>query len=320
MKLLLVIAVVLSPVAALAERVALVIGNESYTHVGDLDNPGNDAKDIAKALSELGYEVSLHTDLPRAGMIGALREFRRKAFGAEHAIIYYAGHGVEMNRQNFLIPVDAELKSNLDVEWETVSLDDLMTAAADTTELSLVILDACRDNPFVAQMETTGGASRSIGRGLARVEPTDRNTLIAYAAKEGTVALDGDGRNSPFAAALLETLRTPGVDVRLVFGRVRDKVLSATRGQQQPFTYGSLSGNEIFLNRREPEPEPRPQVQPEASDARQALELAFWDTVKDSAYAADLQDYLDRFPDGAFASIAARRMACVDGSCLASPF
>ena len=294
--------------SAPGERHALLIGNAAYSHVPSLGNPGNDAADLAARLEALGYIVDLRRDLSRVELNAALRDFRRKSLGADHALIYFAGHGIEIDRSNYLIPTDAALKNDIDVEFEAVSLDRVVLAASGATKLSLVILDACRDNPFLKAM-TRSTATRSIGRGLAKVEPTG-NTLVAFAAKEGTVASDGDGRNSPYAAALMETLGTPGIEINRVFRLVRDKVIAATGGQQEPFVYGSLSAEEIFLappvqQREQPTTEPAPS--PDVRPVSPSLDLAFWNAIKDSRDPRDFEDYLRQFPSGTFRGLAQRR-------------
>src|SRR5213075_1406954 len=162
------------------------------------------------------------------------------------AVVYYAGHGIELDGTNYLIPVDATLETDTDVLDETLSLDRVLVAVEPAKQLRLVILDACRDNPFAKTMKRTI-ASRAVGRGLAKVEPTSPNTMIAFAAKAGSTASDGDSRNSPFAAALLEHLPKPGLDLRRAFGFVRDDVLKNTGNKQEPYVYGSLGGNDLPL-------------------------------------------------------------------------
>lgn len=305
---LLVLALAGPALAAPGERHALIIGNSAYSHVPSLGNPGNDASDLAARLEGLGYIVDLRRDLSRVELNAALRDFRRKSLGADHALIYFAGHGIEIDRSNYLIPTDAALKSDIDVEFEAVSLDRVVLAASGATKLSLVILDACRDNPFLKSM-TRSAATRSIGRGLAKVEPTG-NTLVAFAAKEGTVASDGDGRNSPYAAALMETLGTPGIEINRVFRLVRDKVIASTGGQQEPFVYGSLSAEEIYLAPPVKQPD-RPATAPAASQdvapVSPSLDLAFWNAIKDSRDPRDFEDYLRQFPSGTFRGLAERR-------------
>ena len=232
--------------AIAAKRVALVIGNSSYQHVTRLPNPANDATDIAAALKRLGFDVRKESNLNYGGLRRALRDFSRLAARAEFAIVYYAGHGMEVNKHNYVIPVDAELKSDLDIEYEAVPLDLVMNAVDGARKLKLVLLDSCRNNPFAASMKMASG-KRSIGRGLARVEP-EVGTLVSFAAKEGTTADDGEGRNSPYTAALLQHLEEPGLEINFLFRKVRDSVMTATNERQQPFTYGSLPGKRIYLS------------------------------------------------------------------------
>jgi hypothetical protein len=228
-------------------RVALIIGNSNYKNVSTLPNPINDAAAITQLFKDAGFaNVELHQDLENNGLRYALRNFSDAAREAEIAIVFYAGHGIEVNGENYLIPIDAKLERDIDVEDEAVSLDRVLTMIAPARRLRLVILDACRDNPFLKTMKRTL-ADRAIGRGLARVEPTTPDTLIAFAAKAGSTAIDGEGTNSPFTSALLAHLAAPGLDVRLALGLVRDEVLAKTRRKQEPFVYGSLGGEAIPL-------------------------------------------------------------------------
>ncbi len=258
--LLLVTAVASSTGASAAEerRVALVIGNSAYLTAGALANPKNDATAIAKALEKAGFgDVTLVTDLDNSGMRKALKAFSRKAAGADIAAVYYAGHGVEVAGQNYLIPVDAELAQAGDVEHEAIGLSSVLSTVEGANRLRLVILDACRNNPF--KLAGSEG-KRSVGRGLARVEPQGGNTLVAYSAREGTVALDGpEGENSPFATALIKAMEEPQ-DVRIMFGQVRDEVLASTGRNQEPFIYGSLGGGIISLLPMEPKGAQEPQT------------------------------------------------------------
>src|SRR5213075_2576476 len=162
------------------------------------------------------------------------------------AVVYYAGHGIELDGTNYLIPVDATLETDTDVLDETLSLDRVLVAVEPARQLRLVILDACRDNPFAKTMKRTI-ASRAVGRGLAKVEPASPNTMIAFAAKAGSTASDGDSQNSPFAAALIKHLPKPGLDLRRAFGFVRDEVLKNTGNKQEPYVYGSLGGDDVPL-------------------------------------------------------------------------
>src|SRR5262245_57346368 len=238
----------LTGTAALAEkRVALVIGNSNYRHVPSLPNPERDATAFAGLLRNAAFDViEARQDLGVAELRRSVREFAAAASDADVAVVYFAGHGIEVGGTNFLIPVDARLLSDFDVEDETVSLDRVLAALEPAKKLRLVILDACRDNPFVKSIKRTV-ATRSISRGLAQVEPATADTLIAFAAKAGAVAEDGGRWNSPFTTALLKHLAVPGLDLRIAFGRVRDEVMAATRRQQEPFVYGSLGGEIVSL-------------------------------------------------------------------------
>ncbi|EGP09582.1 hypothetical protein CSIRO_0740 [Bradyrhizobiaceae bacterium SG-6C] len=233
---------------ALAEkRVALVIGNSDYQNVTPLTNPSNDAAAIAAILTKANFDVvDAKSNLTGIEMKRALRDFGNKVRDADVAVIYYAGHGIELEGTNYLIPVDAKLEIDTDVLDEAFPLDRFVVAADPAKQLRLIILDACRDNPFNKTMKRTIG-SRAVGRGLAKVEPTNPNTLIAFAAKAGSTASDGDGKNSPFAAALVNHMTKPGLDLRKAFGYVRDDVLKATSNKQEPFVYGSLGGNDVSL-------------------------------------------------------------------------
>jgi hypothetical protein len=162
------------------------------------------------------------------------------------AAVYFAGHGMEINGDNWLIPIDAELKRDTDAANEAISLQSVMLQVSNTTSLGLVVLDACRNNPFVAKMNRSLATRAVVNGGLGRIEPVG-NVLVAYAARDGTTALDGDGRNSPFAAALLRNIETPGLEITFMFRSVRDDVMEATRNEQQPFLYGSLSRRAIYL-------------------------------------------------------------------------
>ena len=295
-----------APVHA-AKRVALVIGNAEYKHASRLANPLNDAADIAAALGRLGFKVTRLDDAGYDAMRKGLRAFTRAAAASEIAMVFYAGHGIEVDGRNYLIPVDARLASDQDVEFEAVPLDLVSRSVDRASELRLIVLDACRDNPFAKQM-TRSGATRSIGRGLARVEPAGE-TLVAYAAKGGSVAADGEGRNSPYSTALLAHLEQPGLEVGLMFRKVRDAVLRTTGGQQEPFVYGSLSSKGFYLAARST---PGPGTVAPGDDSKIVVkdkESLFWHSVKGSRDPAELEAYLKRYPEGVFASLARNRIA-----------
>ena len=247
-------------------RVALVIGNSAYTSVPALANPQRDATRIADALTAVGFDtVTLATDVPREKMTDALRSFAAAADKADWAMVYYAGHGIEVNGVNYLIPIDAKLTSDRDVLFAAVPLDQVLAAIDGARKLKVVMLDACRNNPFASASPnpTTALASpparpstspdenrsvktRSVGRGLGEIK-VQGASLVVYAAKHGQTALDGDGEDSPFAVAVVQRIVTPGVEINKLFRLVRDDVMESTAGRQEPYTYGSLPGREDFF-------------------------------------------------------------------------
>jgi hypothetical protein len=283
------------------QRVALVIGNSGYKEAPPLPNPVNDATAVAALLESAGFQVVLRRDVSINDMRRALREFSDATRNADVAVVYFGGHGIEIDGENYLLPIDAVLERDIDVDDETVSLDRILRVVEPAKRLRLVILDACRENPFSRTMKRTM-AKRSIGRGLAKVEPTTSDTLIAFAAKAGSTASDGDGRNSPFVTALLKHLAEPGLDLRIAFGRVRDDVMLKTDNEQEPFVYGSLGGSIISLMPAKADDSamgPRPEPSQQAN-----LEITFWNTIKDDKNPRLFEAYLKRYPNGAFADIA----------------
>lgn len=286
---------------ALAERrVALVIGNSAYQKVPRLTNPTSDAEALAALFEAAQFEsVDSKSDLSATELRRTLREFASKARDADIAVVYYAGHGIELDGNNFLVPVDAALETDSDVLDEAVSIERVLFAVEPAKRLRLVILDACRDNPFVKAMKRTV-ALRGIGRGLAKVEPMTPNTLIAFAAKAGSTASDGDSQNSPFATALVKHLARPGLDVRRALGFVRDDVLKSTGNRQEPYVYGSLGGDDVPLV-----PATAPAI-PQASShsdpqaaIRRDYELALQLARRDGWEA-----FLSQYPDGFYANLA----------------
>lgn len=284
------------------KRVALVLANSAYQHAPSLANPVNDGAMMAKTLKDAGFDVvdSRH-DLTALDTRRVLRDFADSTRDADIAVVYYAGHGIEVEGSNYLIPVDAKLERDTDVYDEALSLDRVLVAVEPAKQLRLVILDACRDNPFGRTMKRTL-ASRGIGRGLAQVEPTSSNTLIAYSAKAGFTARDSDGANSPFTIALSKHLTTPGLDVRRAFGFVRDDVLKSTGNKQEPFVYGSLGGEDVPLVPVKAVPAaaaaPAPATNPQA-DTRRDYELALQVGNKPAWEA-----FLAQHPDGFYANLA----------------
>src|SRR5262245_36320646 len=235
--------------AAFAEkRVALVVGNGAYQHAAPLPNPMRDAKAIAQMFQMAGFDtVLLRNDVGNLEFKRALRDFFVVAKGADIAVVFFAGHGIQIADQNYLIPVDAKLAQDYDVTDEAISLDRIIEAIEPAARLRLVVLDACRDNPFLVRMQRRGATRQIVSRGLSKVEPILNNTLIAYAAKAGSTAEDGPGENSPFTTALIKHVAEPGLDIRLALGRVRDEVLRNTRNDQEPVVYGSLGGGSVSL-------------------------------------------------------------------------
>ncbi len=262
--------------SAMAEkRVALIIGNSNYAKVAKLPNPAQDASAIADMLKHAGFDVvETNLDLGNVEMRRTVRNFTAIAHGASIAVVYYAGHGIEVDGSNYLIPIDAQLTSDIDVEDETLSLDRIMRMLEPVTRLRLIILDACRDNPFIRTMSRTV-ASRSISRGLAKIEPPMSDTLVAFAAKAGSTAEDGKGAHSPFTTALLDNFTKPGLDVGLALRQVRDQVLTQTGGKQEPFVYGSIGGSIIALVPASA-PAPAPGAKPVAP-AQSSIEAAVRD-------------------------------------------
>jgi hypothetical protein len=284
-------------VSAFAEkRIALVIGNSAYKNVAGLQNPANDAAAVAGMFKAAGFEtVESRLNLTVSELRKALREFGNRSRDADVAVVYYAGHGIELDGNNYLIPVDATLETDADVLDETLPLDRVLFAVEPARQLRLVILDACRDNPFAKKMKRTI-AARAVGRGLAKVEPSSPNTMIAFAAKAGSTASDGDSKNSPFATALVNHLAKPGLDLRKAFGFVRDDVLKATNNTQEPFIYGSLGGNDVTLVPAAPVVSaPVDQDAPMRRDYELALQLAtkpVWDS------------FINKYPTGFYTDLA----------------
>lgn len=279
------------------KRFALVIGNGTYDKVPRLGNPANDAALIADTLTKAGFDnVDVRRDLKLADMRRALRDFLDRSRDADVAVVYYAGHGIEVDGTNYLIPIDAVLDRDVDVYDEALSLDRVLVAVEPAKKLRLVILDACRDNPFMRSMKRTV-ASRAIGRGLAKVEPTSPNTLIAFASKAGSTASDGDGKNSPFTKALVNHVTKPGLDLRKAFGYVRDDVLKSTGNKQEPYLYGSLGGDDLSLVPAR-QMSTAPQADPQSA-VRRDYELALQAGDRDGWEA-----FLQAYPDGFYANLA----------------
>jgi tetratricopeptide (TPR) repeat protein len=239
--------------AATSRRVALVIGNGTYAHVKALPNPPNDARAIAKSLREIGFTVSEGLDLGRDDMQKTIRDFLRDATRAQIAVVYYAGHGVQIDGRNYLVPVDIEFKAGGRVTDAMVDMETIMAGLDDQIRTNILILDACRNNPMAPQV-ASAGPSRGVEAGSGLAAPASlgsgstlgAGTLIAFATAPGQVALDGEGANSPFSAALSRHVGTPGLEVQQMLTRVRAEVVAATKGKQVPWSNSSLLG-EVYL-------------------------------------------------------------------------
>jgi formylglycine-generating enzyme required for sulfatase activity len=299
-----------TPTAA-QKRVALVIGNSAYLHTRALPNPRNDAEAIARLLGANGFaEVTLRLDLDYRALREAVRRFTDTAQGAEVALVYYAGHGLEVAGENYLVPVDAKLARDVDLQYEAVTLASVLDAVDGARKLKLVILDACRNNPLGEKMALRAGRTRSVTRGLARLEATGE-VLVAYAAKAGTVAQDGRGRHSPYTEALLAHMGTPGLDVLRMFGRVKEAVQAATGRDQEPWIYGSPSGEAIALvPGKAGAPDPRP-VPPPVSEVERA-----WAKVEGSDSIAVLRAFRQQYgpANALYDRLAEQRIAALEAA------
>ena len=239
--------------ASSGRRVALVIGNGAYAHVKALPNPPNDARSVASSLRDIGFAVSEGIDLDRAAMQKTTRDFLRDAARAQVAVVYYAGHGVQIDGRNYLVPVDVQLVAGRNITDGMIDMDTILAALDDQVRTNILILDACRNNPLEPKV-ASAGSNRGIEAGSGLAAPTSlgtgatlgAGTLIAFATAPGQVALDGEGANSPFSAALSRHIGTPGIEVQQMLTRVRAEVVAKTGGKQVPWSNSSLLG-EVFL-------------------------------------------------------------------------
>jgi Flp pilus assembly protein TadD len=235
--------------AAPESRVALVIGNGAYVNAGPLPNPANDARAVAGVLREIGFDVNEGVNLDHRSQERLVRDFLRKAASARVALLFYAGHGMQVEGKNFLVPVDAKLTARTDLPFETLELDKILAGLDDESRTNILILDACRDNPLAKNFARAAARSASNPAGLAPVSSVGSGTLIAYATAPDQVALDGEAGNSPFTAALVKHLRTPGLEVRQMLTRVRAEVIAATQRKQVPWDNSSLLGDVYLAGR-----------------------------------------------------------------------
>lgn len=306
------------------KKVALIIGNSVYQNVPPLANPSNDADAIAESFIRLGFDVTLAKDINVNGLRLALSEFAVKSASADIAAIYYAGHGIEVDGRNYIIPVDAKLKNVVVVGFELISLDSIISSMQGSKGLKLVFLDACRDNPFRQSMSASSG-TRSIGRGLATVEP-DAGMVISYAAKAGTVAYDGDEKHSPYTTALLKNMEEPGLELQFLFRRVRDDVIRRTSRRQEPFFYGSLPDRKFYLKPPAPAPvaaavaapviapalvQPAPRNTSESQDAADA-----WRFIQNTMDRGDIEAYLQEYggANSFYTRLAQKRLNALTGA------
>ena len=304
--------------AALAEtRVALVIGNSAYKHAPALANPKNDAEGMAAALRRLKFEVLAGTDLDKPAMEKLLQAFAQKLDTADVALVFYAGHGLQVHGRNYLVPIDGKLDRESDLPFQSVPLDLVQGLMEQGQRTNIMILDACRDNPLARNLaRTMGTRSVGIGRGLGEAK-AGIGTLIVYATQPGNVALDGEGKNSPFTLSLLKHMEAPGLEIRQVLTRVRNEVITATRDKQVPWDSSSLRGDFFFAAapaaRETPAPGPAPAT-PQADG-----DIVFWQSIQNSKNAADYKAYLQKYPSGTFAELAKLRIAEIEKAAAVTP-
>lgn len=292
----------LAGVVQAEKRVALVIGNSTYENASVLANPANDARAMADTLGRIGFDVMLREDLTGQDFRIALGEFTEKALSAEIALVFYAGHGIEMGGRNYLIPVDARMRSEATATFETVALDSMLTTVKQAGKLGLIMLDACRDNPFAAAMQRTDG-TRSLRRGLAPVSIEGQSgLLVSFAAQAGATAADGDSLHSPYTEALLTVLDEPGLEVGRMFRKVRQLVRQSTDGKQVPIERMQLPDESIYLvaappaDGEMPPPAQEQEERPVQPPAKEDPLLVFLDAVQDGSK-SKLEDFVRRYPD-----------------------
>lgn len=295
-------------------RVALVIGNSAYKYAPPLNNPVNDATDIAEALERLGFDVIRGLDLDYAGMREQVLRFSDRLSDADVGLFFYAGHGLQVGGRNFLLPVDTRLETEADLDFRTIDLDLLLRNMTYESRTNIVFLDACRDHPlanYLARRKSTRSAQ--ISRGLAQVK-VGGELFIAFATEPGSVALDGDGRNSPFTRALLDNIERPGTPIQDMMMAVRNQVIEKTNHQQVPWDHTSLRRAFFFV------PQSQGAVAPEFAKAAPKevnpldLEREFWNSIKNSKNPRLFEVYLKRYPDGAFADLAKINLEEFDAS------
>jgi uncharacterized caspase-like protein len=299
-------------VAKADKRVAFVVGNSAYKNVAPLPNPAVDAKSMAKLLRNVGFDVVEGSNLSRDKMTERLLEFGKKAEGADIALFYYAGHGIAVNGTNYLLPVDADLKSEMDVKLgAAINVDLTLEQTMADAKVKLVFLDACRDNPFAAKIRSAKATrSVSVESGLAEMK-SGEGTLIAFATGPGQTALDGEaGTNSPFTRALLANIATPGAEIQQAMTKVRAQVNEETNKNQLPWGHTNLIGT-VYLNpvATPDAPVAAPNTPAVTTGPASEVELEFWRSIKDSNKPEELNAYLTNYPNGTFKSLALARIA-----------
>lgn len=278
-------------------RVALVVGAAQYDHVPSLTNPANDAEDMAALLTRLGFEVIRRSDPDLRALAEGVRSFAASLSGADVALFYFAGHGLQVGDRNYLVPRDADIQQPFDVPLRTLDFSAVLQAMEAGARVSIVLLDACRDNPFANALKFQG---RSIARpGLARVE-SGAGTLVGFATAPGTLAADGSGRNSPFTAALLKHASEPGLEIQQVMRRVRADVIEATGGRQVPWENSSLLGDVYLAAAPAPVAPPPPVAAVRSLGEPGEAELLFWRSIERLGTPEAYRSYLDRFGEAGF--------------------
>ena len=297
-------------------RVAFVVGNGTYKNVAALPNPPIDAKAMASALRNVGFEVVEGTNLTRDKMTEKLLDFGKKAQGSDIAVFFYAGHGIAISGTNYLLPIDADIKSEMDVKLgAAINIDLTLDQTMSDAKVKLVFLDACRDNPFAAKIKSNSPTrSVAVGSGLAEMK-SGEGTLIAFATGPGQTALDGqEGTNSPFTRALIANIATPGVEIQQAMTKVRAQVNEETSKGQLPWGHTNLIGS-VYLNGA---PAVAPAGGTAAAPAAVAsapgtdVELEFWRSIKDSNKPEELNAYLSNYPNGQFKPLALSRLAALE--------
>ena len=334
----------ISNVANASKRVALVIGNSAYENAEPLINPRNDAEDLTVKLEGLGFDVVGGFDLDSRGMRSKVREFGEKLRGAEVALFFYAGHALQVNGRNYLAPVNTDIRNEADLDFETIPMDFVQRQMERETKTILLFLDACRNNPLGRSLRKSSRSTGSV-RGLARETNSSEGTFIAFATQPNNVALDGDGRNSPFTTALLENIDRPGIEISTLMTDVRRQVFEATDEQQIPWINSSLLGRFYFKGSQEtnegkkvaslddetivqtdanslPNPVQSPELTNNASNSNNSseadkllsmrMEQLAWESIKDSGDVDEIQAFLEAYGNGFFGNLGKLRLAKIE--------